>query len=165
MRLVPNISISTLSVWSSAQIATFICLNPAFSRRCFAEWTAWKAIPDQPTIQYLNNHYMDLRVGEAFRNSTKSSARLRDAFEAMFQLCVLRRVIKIVVDIGVYVAFEEAPPGLIVLNRPANVLTALMKQGVVPRVGCRVTEARGTLPLLHAVPTSAAVPGLPRLKV
>ena len=48
-------------MYSQATLHTLICLKLAFSRRCFAVCTAWKG------------------VGEALRNSTKSSALLSDA--------------------------------------------------------------------------------------
>lgn len=55
------------------QSHTFICLKPAFSRRSFAECTAWKG------------------VGEALRNSVKSSALFNEALETIL-LKLLRPV-------------------------------------------------------------------------
>ena len=49
----------------STQSHTFICLKPAFSRRSFEDWTAWKG------------------VGEALRNSVKSSALFNEALETI----------------------------------------------------------------------------------
>lgn len=48
-----------------AQLHTFICLKPAFSRRSFEDCTAWKG------------------VGEALRNSVKSSALFNEALETI----------------------------------------------------------------------------------
>lgn len=81
-------------------------------------------------LWHLDGHYRDLRVGEALRKSTKSSARLRDALDAMSQLYDLWPA-KWEIDMGVVTVVRDAPLGLRLLNRPANVLTALMKQGVL----------------------------------
>ena len=55
---------------------TFICLKPAFSRRSFADCTAWKG------------------VGEALRNSVKSSALFNEALETILE--------KLLRPVGVY---------------------------------------------------------------
>lgn len=81
-------------------------------------------------LWHLDGHYMDLRVGEALRKSTKSSARLRDALDAMSQLYDLLPS-KGEIDIGAFTVVRDAPTGLKLLNRPANVLIPLMKQGVL----------------------------------
>lgn len=52
-----------------------MCWKPAFSRRCLASWTAWKAAACCQHKAIWTSVAQRIRVGEAFTNVRKSLAR------------------------------------------------------------------------------------------